>query len=205
MDTWLGVTRPKVASPTRMAGARAQQPMHRTTSRVNSMSSVVWPCLMPSFLSRLSNRPRRAFDETTGAHTDIDDVFAPGDQAEGVVEAGDAENLGKRDFQFVRDVFYRGARQPVEAPVDFQKDGKQVAGLIPVSPDDPRDDGLIRNLGIGAAGVGFCFRQLHFVTNGADFQTGAAAGALAGIDIAGFLFQGSGEIPGLAGNILQLG
>ena len=40
LDTWEGVTRPKVASPMRTAGARAQQPIQRTTSRVNSMSSV---------------------------------------------------------------------------------------------------------------------------------------------------------------------
>jgi hypothetical protein len=46
---------------------------------------------------------------------------------------------------------------------------------------------------------------LHFITNGADFQAGAAAGALGGIDIAGFLFQGGGEIPGFAGDILQFG
>jgi hypothetical protein len=46
---------------------------------------------------------------------------------------------------------------------------------------------------------------LHFITNGADFQAGAASRALGGIDIAGFLFQGGCEIPGLTGNILQLG
>jgi hypothetical protein len=49
------------------------------------------------------------------------------------------------------------------------------------------------------------FRQLDFITNGADFQTGAASRALGGIDIAGFLFQGGGKIPWLAGNILQFG
>jgi len=46
---------------------------------------------------------------------------------------------------------------------------------------------------------------LHFITNRADFQTGAASRALGGIDITGFLFQGGGEIPWLTGNILQLG
>jgi len=46
---------------------------------------------------------------------------------------------------------------------------------------------------------------LHFVVNGTDIQTGAASRAFVGIDIAGFLFQGSREIPGLALNILQFG
>jgi hypothetical protein len=53
--------------------------------------------------------------------------------------------------------------------------------------------------------MGFRFRQLHFITNGADFQTSAASRALGGIDIAGFLFQGGREISRLAGNVFQFG
>jgi hypothetical protein len=98
-------------------------------------------------------------------------------------------------------VFYRGAGQPVETPVDFQKDREQVAGLIPVSPDDPRHHSFVRNLGIGGTGPGFRFRQLDFITNGANFQTGAASRALGGIDIAGFLFQGGGKITRLPRNV----
>ena len=98
-----------------------------------------------------------------------------------------------------------GAGQPVEAPVDFQQDREQVAGLIPVSPDNARHHGFIRNLGIGGAGVDFRFRQLYFVVNGTDIQAGAASRAFGGIDVAGFLFQGSRKVPGLTFNILQFG
>jgi hypothetical protein len=44
---------------------------------------------------------------------------------------------------------------------------------------------------------------LHFVTNGADFKATPATGALGGINVAGFLFQGGREIAGLARNFFQ--
>ena len=144
-------------------------------------------------------------NEAAGAQADIDDVLAPGGQAEGVVEAGDPENLGQGDLQFVGDVFQGGAGQPVEMPVDIQHDGEQIPGLIPVGIDDPGYHGFVGNLGVGGPGPGFGFRQLHFKANGAGFQAGPATGALALVDVAGFLFQGGGEMARLPGNIFQFG
>jgi hypothetical protein len=127
--------------------------------------------------------------------------IAPGGQTEGVVEAGDPEDLGQGDLQFVGDVFQGGAGQPVEAPVDVQQNREQIPGLIPVGINDTRHHPFVRDLGISGPGPGFGFRQLHFKADGAGFQAGPATGALALVDVPGFLFQGGGEMARFPGNI----
>ena len=147
----------------------------------------------------------RAFDEATGAQADIDDVLAPGRQTEGVVKAGDPENLGQGNLQLVRDVFQGWAREPVEMPVNVQHHREQIPGLIPVSGDDTRHHGFVGDLGVSRARLGRRFRQLYLKADGADFQAGPASRALGVIDVAGFLLQGGREMTRFPGNVFKFG
>ena len=99
-------TLPNVTPSIRMAGARAQQPMQRTVRSVNVPWLSVWPADADLLLQAFQEEARSA-DETGRPQADLDRVPPRRLKAEGVVEAGHAENLGQGDRQPGGDVLQR--------------------------------------------------------------------------------------------------
>ena len=132
-------------------------------------------------------------------------MFASRDQAEGIVEAGHPENLGKAYPQIVSYMLQGRPGEPVEKSVDVQKDGKQIARFIPVAFDNISHRLLVGGLAIGGAGQLDFVWKLHFIADRTGLQADAATGALVRIDITSLFAEGNCQITGVTGKFLDFG
>ena len=176
-------TLPKVTPSIRMAGASAQQPMQRTVRRVNRPLRIGFALGDVQLLFEAFQEQARAADEARGAQADFDRVPAHGRQAEGVVEAGHAEDLGQRNLQPQGQVLQHRAGQIAALVGHVLKDGDQRGPVVAIAGQDRIDPGRV--LGREMLAGLHRRRRLGNVAHGASVPAIAAAGAFVGDDAAG--------------------